>query len=102
MSLRARLTAKTLRFDIHLLKEEEAKQREAAARLALLQKDDHHAGTASQGKRRKLGDGGPAIDDSDSDSDDAGGDLAADGDWEEFDAMPAQTVDVRCACPFRD
>jgi hypothetical protein len=36
---------------------------------------------------------------SDSDSDGEAGDLAADGDWEEFDAMPAQTVDVRGASP---
>ena len=58
---------------------------------------------ASQVKRRKVGDGGAAIDASDdSDSDDAGGDLAADGDWEEFDAMPAQTVDVRGVWPYRD
>ncbi len=47
-------------------------------------------------KRRRLCEGGGTDNlDSDSNDDDAGGDLAADGNWEEFDAMPAQSVDVR-------
>ena len=36
---------------------------------------------------------------SDSDSDGEAGDLAVDGDWEDFDAMPAQNVDVRGVSP---
>ena len=49
-------------------------------------------------KRRKLRgnpDGDQAMDNSDSDSDDCGGNFAEDGNWEDFDAIPAQAVDVR-------
>jgi hypothetical protein len=73
-------------------------QRDDAARLT--------QGSDEKIKRRKLGEGegqglgkdaaGHKADSSDSDSDDdCGGDLAADGNWEEFDAIPAQSVDVR-------
>lgn len=53
-------------------------------------------------KRRKLeknnecaGVGDRAMDNSDSDSDDCGGNFAEDGNWEDFDAIPAQDIDVR-------
>ena len=56
-------------------------------------------GAPAQAKRRRVHEGEGGQDSemlgSDSDSDGEAGDLAADGDWEEFDAMPAQNVDVR-------
>jgi hypothetical protein len=57
-------------------------------------------GVGTAVKRRKVTGAGESKDGHmhDSDSDDAGGDLAADGHWEEFDAMPSQGVDVRGAC----
>jgi len=83
--------------------EEEEKQRAEQKKREEMAKNVQvveGAAASTQAKRRKVGEGGSndqEMADSDSDTGDEGGDLAADGDWEEFDAMPAQAVDVRGA-----
>ena len=84
---------------VRIAQEEEKRQR-ASSVLAPQDSGGNIAavdGEPRKVKRRKASEEGAhsAMHDSDSESDDAGGDLAANGDWEEFDAMPEQIVDVR-------
>ena len=59
------------------------------------QDGDEKAKRRKLGKNESAGVGDRAMDNSDSDSDDCGGNFAEDGNWEDFDAIPAQDIDVR-------